>query len=109
MARPAYSQLLLESPGVATGTQESEIVPDGFVWVVRDVYVSNETNAHWGLMAWQLTDSAGTVIFEVPLLMALPGRQYHREMRQVLEAGDQLLVSCAELWSWRISGYVLTA
>lgn len=100
-----YSKCLLEDTFSASG-QASVVVPAGVVWVVVDV--SNVTT----------TPPAQNVVwanghpFAAPY-MAAPAANYggsgHWSGRQVLNAGQTLLVQSFGATSIRVSGYELTA
>lgn len=105
-----YSTLLYEAFFVPSGSASSATVPTGFVWVVRDIELATGGNPYQYLGGISIFDDAGAVIFSVQAPWALGNSYYPWRGRQVLEAGDRLVLATIDTqWIARISGYVLSA
>lgn len=116
MARPLYSvQLWADENGTSGDTSFfSEVVPDGSVWVVRDLEVGNAHASSvvlQGILFWLNTPGDPSVpLFNVPWGSSWGGKTFRWRGRQVLPAGSSIGCFCYETeWSWVLSGYQLTA
>lgn len=108
MAR-LYSDLIWRSPPVAAGFYTSDTVPDGEVWIVREVEAVLFSDDTLALQGFQLFDVEGAPIYVVTSPYIRPNVTYHLSTRQVMPAGDELTMQTGDaFWSWRISGYKLT-
>lgn len=108
MAR-LYSEKLWSEPTMPGGAYTSPVVPAGFVWIVREVEVFGQGDLNWRTAGFTLTSIDGAPIFAISYPFAEIDRFYHLTTRQVLDAGDQLVMVTGEYgWSWRISGYALS-
>lgn len=109
MAR-LYSQMLFRGEAGSGGVTGSDVVPDGYIWVVRDLVVYTSSVSPLGLNGWTLEDGAGYPIDRIIWPRWLANTAHHRELRQVMETGDQLIMLTGDdgTW-WRVSGYVLSA
>lgn len=86
----------------------SDPVPSGYIWVVRDVVMKCETG---GVLPGKCVaaDSGGNTLANVDVAQSMRGRSYHFELRQVLDAGENLVVqSDQDGWEVKISGYQLS-
>ncbi|SRR5258707_304251 len=105
-----YSSLLFGSPAAAGGTYNSDPVPVGKVWVVRDIDAILLAAPNLVPNGFTLTDSGDQHIAAQLDGFARSFADFHKETRQVLVAGDFLVMTTTDFgWSWRISGFVLTA
>lgn len=109
MAR-VYSAVLWEWPGASAGNFFSDPVPDGFLWVVREIEVALLFNAdNWGLGGLQMYTNSGAPLFNVAGTESMFQHDYHKTTRQVMVAGDNIGVTTFDdNWCWRISGYQLS-
>lgn len=86
-------------------------VPDGTIWVVRDVWyfcgVAGGPSAN-GLGIY-LADGGGHQFAQVDQRDAWGQRTFHFELRQVIKTGEYLQIRAYVAgWTYRISGYQLT-
>lgn len=110
--RPLYTKLLWDGTGAGAGIWESDPVPAGTIWVIRDITIQVDT-------AEQAPDVRGFTFFRssdnVPIWKRAkgyihPNCSMHFAGRQVLVAVDQIALQLFDLaWSWSVSGYELTA
>lgn len=104
-----YSQLLWQAAGLSPGTYSSDVVPDGFVWVVRDLVVIIDATDSLLLQGFFIVDTAGVPRWTWPRPYVRANVDYHWSGHQVLETGDQLTMTSADdSTSWAMSGYQLT-
>jgi hypothetical protein len=107
-----YTELLFDEVMLGLVVYESAVVPDGYVWVVRDIRAVAPTTADdpYGLGLQVAKASTTSLIASFWPPFTYPGLEYSWEGRQVLEAGDNLLVQCSgNGWTCEITGFVLTA
>jgi hypothetical protein len=110
---PAYSQLLWDlPPGWAEPPfPTSNVVPVGYVWVVREIaafYGGGDLGG--GAPSAQLLATARQ-IWSSPVFAAVSGVVYREsDVRHVMNAGDFMEFSSSSAsWGIRVSGYQLTA
>lgn len=109
----AYSQLLwsLTAGYPIPGPQISPPVPDGNVWVVREVTAIRTPAPKPGIGVLRLQLNADTTpIWATPLNDTHAGKIYAaRDVRFVLEPGSKMSVNLPDPnWVLRVSGYQLS-
>jgi hypothetical protein len=110
VAAPLYSTLLFTGSNPTTADVSSAVVGSGFLWVVRDIAVLTPGLPYSNDGGWGIFDPQSFPIFALPNGSSAGAHCYVWEGRQVIPAG-QYLVFHGSLagYSWRVSGYVLTA
>jgi hypothetical protein len=114
MAAPAYSKVLWElTAGYSVpGPIYAPSVPEGYVWVLREItaYLNPGPTGTEGapMLVVYVT---GIPVWQTPLNATTAGRIYEaRDVRMVVEATDDLYINPAsQEWNLRVSGYQLTA
>lgn len=110
MSVPAYSSVLMKVAPATIATSTSSNVPAGYLWVVRNIDcviagVFGESSGGKVTVA----DSSGCLIWQVSGYGFTENSHAQWEGRQVLVAGDHLVVvTTTPGASVRISGYALT-
>lgn len=104
-----YSTKFLRGKFTSTGSVHYT-VPAGYVGVVRTVdviqYRSGFEQALSGIM---LEDSSSNVIWGAVAPFAWSNVPYHLDTHQVFAAGENItLVALDSLWSYAVSGYLLS-
>lgn len=104
-----YSALLWSIDAPA-GTHNSDPVPAGYVWVIKDICVTFGDSALDTGSAFLISAGVPTVpIFARAIPELVTANTYHWWGMQVVEAGDTItLISTDVSTQVRISGYVLT-
>lgn len=103
MSVPVYSTRFINAQ-VVVGSPVSATVPNGFVWVVRSIYIAANVT---GNTAANLVIANGAYLARVVAASASNGTQI--ETRQVLNAGDVLQAAVAGGPAYfLVSGYQLT-
>jgi hypothetical protein len=109
LAAPVYSSVLWDPGPLGPGTTVGPTVPDGVVWVVRDVEASCNIAVSQGSNGFALSVDGGTPFFKRFDPHAHGGDSYSWRGRQVVEPGSGLQLHVAsDTWYVRICGYVLT-
>lgn len=111
---PAYSKVLWDqAPGSSLVPPiAGPIVPGGTVWVVREIIAENVQTSGGGGNCPQLRIGVGPLdIWETPPNRTVIARPYYAtDVRYVMAAGESFTAASADFhWSWRISGYQLSA
>lgn len=93
-------------PGPFVGPQ----VPQGFVWVVRDVRMLNIAQPATAVAAPILLTSGGTLrIAASPTYSSMPGILYHWQGRAVAAPGEFLTaITTSPNWNMVVDGYQLS-
>jgi hypothetical protein len=109
VAFPVYSTLLQHGNYLGTSDNLST-VPEGYVWVVRDIDVFYD--AEEGAAVWECDlCTPDSIAYCLPLYVNNPAAEgsWSWRGRQVLPSGYQLRVlTTLGRWYWGISGYQLT-
>lgn len=104
-----YSTVFYSTPAAVTSGVPVVHVPGGVIYIIRDVLATNTQRPPlglWGVSLYSLLTGSLTPNDQGGWFA---GVEYHWEMRQVLEAGDNLYVSTIDSdWTLRVSGYVLS-
>ena len=105
MAR-VYSDRLL---AVSESTTGSATVPDGFIWVVRDIVAFWDGSSDPSLELANLSISPSTLVLDWIAVGSGGARVVeHWEGRQVITTGETLTWgSTTDTWFVMVSGYVL--
>jgi hypothetical protein len=105
-----YSTKFYEAFYVPAGSASSGPVPDGFVWVVRDIDLTTGGEIYAYLGGISIFTDVGGPLYQVYAPGAYGASYYAWRGRQVLEAGDRITLATADsVWIARISGYTLSA
>jgi hypothetical protein len=111
---PAYSKVLweLEPPYAASADVFAPAVPDGYVWVLREISAylpssSGITGGAYNLAVWV----SGIPVWQTPFNGTLANKYYElRDCRIVVESTDSLYINVVQpYWLLRVSGYQFTA
>lgn len=109
MANPVYSIAQASTGLLASGTTDLGGPPDGFVWVIRDMRM---TNLDVGLVyknGFRVYDSNLTSLWTIQEPFAMAGPTFEWHGHQVIEGDQTISVTTGETgWELRISGYQLT-
>lgn len=107
---PAYTHVLWAFSSPNAGLFNSDVVPAGKIWVVRNVTVSLPGQPFQAVAGFLLADSGGFPIFGLGANGGQGNSFYYYEGRQALSAGDNLSFF-ANLGSiaWRVTGFILSA
>lgn len=108
-----YSVRQFTGHNLAATNTPSAAVPAGTVWVVRDIIVYNHQAVSYGayeaLQGLFVALNSGGVIYRTPALRTLANTVYTAEIRCVMAAGTNLVVTTIEAgWDCTISGFQLT-
>ena|SRR5579864_965724 len=104
-----YTQLLWLLNLLPAGVTLGPTPPAGQLWVVRDVVFDNQSSQAWSqLSGIRLREvSTDVLLAGVGPAEAYAGKVYSYELRQALNAGDQIeVVTEDENWSLRVTGYI---
>ena len=106
-----YSVVMFQlGPGSFGGAYETTPVPDGYIWIVRDIDIKSPGVPWTRTYGLNITDGEQAPLYVTDHHNAPGGTYSFWRGRQVLQAGDTLLITVVEAgWSIRISGYQLTA
>lgn len=105
-----YSARFFDVGESSAGESDSQDVPSGFVWVVRDIQAWNYQAPPQALSGFRVQRASGGIIFAVGPIDAQAGRLYQWQGRAVLNAGEVLTEYFPDAeWSMMISGFALTA
>jgi hypothetical protein len=110
MPPPVYTALLAEG-NLSDGSLSLGGPPSGYRWIIRDINVvcQQDIAAPTSGDLFQIYDSAEVIIFVVPSWLAVSQAVYRWEGRQVVDNPQTLhALSTGQLFSYRITGYVLT-
>lgn len=105
-----YSAQLCSNALAGGGTTFLATVPDGVVWVVRDMRASYSVSGVDPLAGFEVLLNAAIRLWTVGPLGVRPFYTYPWDGRTVLDPGDELsfFSDDSALWSIVVSGYSLT-
>lgn len=108
MAQAVYSLRIFATGGLTVAAGKvGPLVPDGLVYVVRDIDVVNETGASTDEMV--VFNQTGGHLFVIRQAHEIVGFNFAWRGRQVYNVGEQVAFqSTAGTWSVSCSGYQLT-
>lgn len=103
-----YSQLFI-STQLEPSTPYTVTVPDGFVWVVRDVTLYNNNSAIIGVKNAYVYGTDGVPFAGPGGPFVWSDEYYHWEGRQVIPEGNELTgYSDDVFWNLRVTGFALS-
>jgi hypothetical protein len=108
MARTVYSLRITAGGGLIASTGKvGPIVPDGLVYVVRDIDVVETSGTR--PVALEVYGQAEQLLWYVPLNTASDPASQRWRGRQVYNEGEQVaLAATSGTWDFAVSGYQLT-
>lgn len=108
MAQPVYSLRIFATGGLTPGAGVvGPIVPAGFVYVLRDIDMFEETAA--GSTILTVRNQTGGVLIQVQAGTTISSRNWEWRGRQVYNEGEQVaFLAVVGQWSVAASGYQLT-
>jgi hypothetical protein len=113
VAAPVYSQLLWDLPAgwASPPFPTSNVVPIGFVWVVREIAAYFGAGDLGGGAPFAQLLATAQPIWSSPVFAAVSGVVYREsDVRHVMNAGDFMEFSSSSAsWSLRVSGYQLSS
>lgn len=110
MATPTYSAKLFAQGPLASASEAFGPVPDGKLWVIRDVVFQNIAVPPAISSAVFIVADFDTLVAGVPQASVIAGSLYHWRGRQVLAPGETSHIDSPDFSNWFVSvmGYVLT-